>query len=143
MSGLKYFGTNEHKDRLVIFELERENIANIYIWVDVTRSDDGRVSLEPVSRIFSYKDHMVSPYWVSEDGVRGLIERALEILDEYPKDVLAEKLKGFEERYNNENGKFDRWYKELDAAEEEMKKAVEEAREQSGYWPWNPDDENA
>jgi hypothetical protein len=134
---------DEFKENLVIFELDRENIANLYFWVTVAEGEEGMVSVEPVSRIFSYMDHRVSPYWVKEDGVEEMIEKALKTIDEYPKDELSRKIKEFEEEYNNEDGKRDGWYDEWDKTEEEMYKEVEQARAGSGYWPWDPNEQKS
>lgn len=140
MSEFKFFGTDEDKRDFVVFELDREDIANLYFWVTVSGRGEGQVDIEPVSRIFSYLNHMESPFWVKEDEVKELVEKAVKIIDEYPKDKLKEQISDFEVRFNNEDGERDRWYEEWDDIEEKMRGEVDKARSGNGYWPRSPEE---
>ena len=135
----RYFGTDEYRTDFVIFELDRENAVNTFMWVSPGEDEKYRVQLTPVSRIFSYKDHMVSPYWVKEEGAEELIEEALKVVEEYPKEEFNEKIKAFDDQYNDEEVYGESWFKEWDETEKAMYDEVERARSGSGYWPWTPE----
>ncbi len=143
----RFFGTDEERSYFVIFELNRENAVNTFMWVAPGEDKEYQIQFTPVSRIFSYKDHLVSPYWVKEEGAEELIEAALKIVDGYPKEEFNAKIKEFDDKYNDKEQYDDNWFNEWDEAERDMYEEVERARKGSGYWPWTPgsdaeDDEN-
>ena len=140
MSEFRFFGTDEDKKEFVIFELDREDIANLYFWVTVSGKREGTVEVEPVSRIFSYLNHLESPFWVIEDDVKEIVEKAMKIIDEYPKDKLKEQISDFEDSFNNEDGSRDRWYENWDNIEKKIWEEVEKARSGDGYWPVSPEE---
>lgn len=134
---LRYFGTDEYKRNFVIFEMNRENAVNVFFFVSAYEDDDENVewevSLEPVSRLFSYAEHFDSPYWVKEEGAEEIIEEALKALESEPS--IEEKVRKFDEKYS---GRPDSWFEEWDETENKMYEEVEKARKESGYWPWTP-----
>lgn len=137
----RYFGTNEEKDSFVIFEIDREGEKNAFIWVYIGDDieDEWRVKVSAVSGLYSYMNHEVSPFYVDEDGVEDLIDKAIETLEKYPTDILNKKLKAFDDRYSRAN---EEYVKEWDKTEHDMFEEVRKARSESGYWPWTPKTED-
>ena len=131
----RYFGTDEYKESFVVFEIDRENEKNAFVWVyiDEETDDSRRIEVSAVSRLYSYLNHEVSPFYVKEDDEA--IDKALDILEKCPSEVLNDKLKAFDERYSMANEKY---LEEWDKTEQEMYEEVMKAKETSGYWPWNP-----
>lgn len=137
----RFFGTDEHKDSFVIFELNREDAVNAFFWVSFDGNDKWKVQLYHVGRLFSYSEHWFSPYWVKEDGAEELIDEALKALDEMPQEEIMDKIKEFDEHYNADT-RPEEWFDEWDEVEEKLKGEVEQARQGSGYWPWNPNEQS-
>lgn len=140
MIELRYVGVDEEKEDLVVFELNREKAVNAFLWVMPNEGERLLLNVFPCHRFISYADHSGSPFWVREDGAEGLIEKALKVIEDYPKDKLMEKLEEFDEEYNGED-RDDKWFEGWDKDEKAIYDEIEEARKGSGYWPWNPDEE--
>ena len=138
INGLRFFGADEARKSFAIFKLERKDAMNMYIWAFPNAEGNERVWVEFVSRMFSYLDHVVSPFSVREEDCGEIIERALRVLKKYPKKELAKKMQEFEERMRESEEYGDEWFERWVDTEEEMFKEVEKARKESGYWPWIP-----
>ena len=137
----RYFGTDEEKHSFVVFEVERENERNTFIWVylDEDFEDEWRVEVSAVSKLYSYLNHEASPFYVRENGVEEMIDKALETLEKYPKELFEKKMKEFNENYGMAS---DEYKEEWDKTEREMYEEVTEARKGTGYWPWTPKNRN-
>lgn len=138
MYELKFIGANESKDRFAIFELDEKQEINIYLWVFPYYKGDNRVDVGYVTRVYSYLNHGVAPLAVREDECGEIIVKALEVLEEYPKEVLMDKIKALDEALADIEARDGDWFEEWDEAEAKMFQEIEKARVESGYWPWEP-----
>ncbi|MBQ4197761.1 MAG: hypothetical protein II659_07945 [Bacteroidales bacterium] len=139
MKDMKFFGTNEGKNRFVIFEIDIEGAPNAYIWVFVPDDDiPGIINIEPITRIYSYINHDVSRFCVREEDAAEIIDKALEFLSEFPEAELSAKLKAFNDRFDSDEYYRRRWENEFDDLEQRTAESIEEARAGSGLWPWTP-----
>ena len=131
MKNMRYIGTDYGKESFVIFEVEIEDSPNAYFWVYLPHDGrSGKVKIETVSRFYSYLNHYVSPFYVKEEGVDGIVEEALQVIEETPNDEMAEMLKEFNGLIKNmKNG--EKW----DEIERETLEEIEKARDGKGYWP--------
>jgi len=135
MSELRYFGMDEEKSDFVVFEMDREDDLNIFFWVDIS-SNVPDIMIVPSTRFFSYLSHTASPFYVKEDGVEDKIEKALAIIEDFPKDKLKERFEGLNEFLQQIREKD---IDEVEDQEETMEEEVKEARNGSGYWPFEPE----
>jgi len=138
MDELRFFGADETRKEFAVFELNRENEMNMFIWVFPDHRENERVYVEFVTRIYSYLNHAVSPFAVREEDCKEIIEDSLVVLEEYPKELLNEKFKQLEDEMGDDGMFGEDWFREWDEAEEKMFQEVEKAREDTGYWPWTP-----
>lgn len=138
MYELRFLGANEKKDRLVVFELDEKRDINIYLWVSPFSRGNNRVDVGYVTRIYSYLNHVMSPFAVREEECSEIIEKALEVLEGFPKDVLMEKIMRLDQTLVGIESRDGDWFKEWDEVEAKMFQEIEQARVESGYWPWAP-----
>lgn len=133
MKKMRYLGTED--ESLVIFEIDEEDVPNAYVWVFLPGGREPMVKIEPVTRLYSYINQTDAQFYVKEDKVEKVIEKALEIIEEMPKEKLQEELKLFNDRFEIDETYRNRWYDEMEQVEIDTLKEIEKARNADGYWP--------
>ena len=93
---LEYFGTDEFKDCLVVFYIDRGENPNAYVWV----YEDGTIRVTGIYAVASYCNHSVSPFYVKDDVPQEFIDRAYEHLRDEGEDKLKHLLDEFIKEQN-------------------------------------------
>ena len=128
---LKLLGTDEHKERFVIFYIDNGEDLNAYLWV----YDNGEVWITDIYGLARYCSFSVSPIYVGDDipeeKVEEAYERLVSLSDEEKKELIDGFNEGIEALKKNEGA-----YKEKEEYEDGALKDIEEGNnvEDGMFW---------
>lgn len=128
---LKLLGTDSDKDWFAIFYIDRGEDLNAYIWSYA----DGEVKITDIYGMERYCRHAVDGIYVGDDMPQEFIERAYDIIKNYPKDKMQEMLDEFNES-DEEGKKHEELYREREEYEDECIADIKSGKcdENGMYW---------